>query len=145
MINKIDFGSIEKSLNIIIPKSVIQFIEAQIEYTIQCGNLSWDIWNDTKSIIDYSESLSADLKLKMLIIADNGIGDYLLLLPDNENISPQLMKKNIYVLEHESGTIKYYSSSLEEALIFTDEDDFFFKKTFAYKLENNELIKGTDE
>jgi len=140
-----DFALIEKTLNIVIPESVISFVLHQTEFTIQCGNIVWDLWNQTESIIEYSRSLSLELKLNILILADNGIGDHLLLLPSNENSTSQIMKKNIYVLEHESATVKRYAASFEQALTYTSDDDFIYKKSFVYKLEDNELVKGTDD
>lgn len=141
-----DFNQIAKSLDMIIPEKITEFIDSLNEFTITCGNMEWDIWNDTDGIVEYSKSFSKELKLKLVVIADNGIGDHLLLLSKQENSSPQKMRESIYVLQHESATIKRYSQSFEEALNFTDDDDFLFKKTFVYRLDKtNELIKGTDD
>jgi hypothetical protein len=91
-------------------------------------------------IVDLSKNFREEWKVDGVIFASNGIGDYLLFLPDQDE--PSLMPQ-VFVLLHETAEVKLFSSALA-TLLKKGPADYFYSDDCYMKLEDGELIYGDE-
>jgi Sel1 repeat len=116
----------EKGLGVVFPANIRNFLLSLNDYGHFLGKEEWyfDIYNDVKNgtntILEDSLTFKEDWKLDAVVLAHNGMGDYLLLLPKlyPKKIDHQL-DEIVFVLWHELAEIRIFAYDLSEAL---DED-----------------------
>jgi hypothetical protein len=140
----------QEQLRIQIPHELFDFISNLKQSEVQLGKEEWLFWtiDDVKENMEDNFIVSSTLdfqkewNLKGLAFATNGIGDYLLLLP---NEGGDGFQEKILVMMHEKAEIKLFADSLA-SLIELGPDDYYWSNEIYFKLdENNNLIKLTGE
>jgi TPR repeat protein len=85
--------------------------------------------DDENFIATATEGFREEWKINGLVVADNGIGDALVLLPDD---SDETFRAQVFVVMHETGEIKTFAESLDELLQegphdYSWSDDYYLK------------------
>lgn len=136
----------EQLLGIQFPEKFKKTIQ-QFKYVEQdLGDESWDFYHleSENYIIESTKLLKEYFKIDLIAFAENGLGDYLLLLPNENNNSEY--QDIIYVFWHEIGMIRMFSKSLKSAIKeggYTYFDDS--EGEFTYKVDElGNVIKGNE-
>lgn len=101
-----------------IPTTIVDFIVGLDGSEVEFGKESWLFGTvsdarkglETNYVLRMSRIFKEDWGIVGVILATNGIGDYLLLLPDQQGSS---LRKEIFVVDHEEAMIKLFAPSLE--------------------------------
>ena len=138
----------ELKLDLKFPASVRRFLASLEKWTYSFKDDEWyfpivlDINDPNKnnSIVENSLAFREEWGLNGVIIAHNGVGDYMLLLP-NKN-EPSLIDEMLYVMWHEVAEIRILSWNIDEA-VKHGLDEFIFRNDCVYSLdEEGTLSEG---
>ena len=95
----------------------------------------------SSAISDFIIEISLDFKkewgLDGIVIAANGIGDYLVVIPDK-------FGEQILVLMHETAELKLFGNSIDD-LLKNGPEDYFWSDDHLFKLDDDELIESETE
>lgn len=136
----------QNTLGLRFPEPLFNFIANLHEVEVELDDEEWSFWsvNDSPNdpndnyIIERSVDFKNEWGLDGLVFADNGIGDYLLVLPND-------CGEQILVMMHEVAELRLFSNSIQE-LSEKGSEGYFFSDDYIYKLdEDNNLIKGENE
>jgi len=136
----------EQILGIQLPEKFKKTIQKFKNVEQNLGDENWDFYHieDENYIVDSSELLREEFEIELIAFAENGLGDYLLLLPNENNNSEY--QEIIYVFWHEIGMIRMFSKSLKIAIKeggYTYFDDT--EGEFTYKIDElGNVIKGNE-
>jgi hypothetical protein len=88
-------------------------------------------------LIDQSLDFQAEWGIKAVVIGENGIGDYLIQLPEDYYGKSRKMGAPVYIMLHERGIIKFFSRFLNHlGNVFTmPVVPFDFVSDYIYKLD----------
>jgi tetratricopeptide (TPR) repeat protein len=126
----------ENKLSCRLPVEIFDFIVELTADEVSFGEETWIFGtiNDKEDnfIIDNSKEFREYWELNGVVIAHNGVGDYLVLLPlQNGELSSA-----IYIMMHENAEIKLFSESIDAALKYGPEDYFWDKRIFYSRDED---------
>jgi hypothetical protein len=140
---------VENKLQLTIPKYLFEFIASLNNEEVAFGEETWMFWtvNDNVNEIDDNFILKSTISfieewtLDGLVFATNGIGDYILLLKNENND----FKEEIFVLMHEVAEIRLFASSWTD-LIHNGPIEYFWNEEYIYKIdEDGVTVKGEFE
>lgn len=135
----------EKTLGLKLPEKLFDFISGLNQPEVTLGNETWfflTVLDDAEDanenyIIQSSLNFNKTWGLEGIVVADNGIGDYLVVLPEE-------LQEIILVLMHETAELKLFGKNILE-VIENGPLDYFWDDNFLYKLDDdNRLIKAKD-
>jgi len=134
----------EEKLGYNIPKYLFDFIAKLDKPEVQFGQEEWLFWtvNDNPEdkednfIYTHSVDFENEWGRKGLVFATNGIGDYLVLLADNDILGfiPQ-----VFVIMHETAEIKVFADNWNN-LIEQGPEDYFWNDEFYLKIDDNDNV-----
>lgn len=120
----------EDKLGCKLPAGIFDFIAGLTIDEVNFGNETWIFGtindDDGNFIIDASKDFRKYWELNGIIIAHNGIGDYLLLLA----LESGELSSVIYVMMHETAEIKLFSLDIGSAVKYGPEDYFWDTRVF---------------
>ena len=132
----------QDKLGITFPEQLFDFISNLDKIEVEFDDEEWlfesvtDNPKDTNDnyIIDCSVDFKNEWGLDGLVFASNGIGDYLLVLPND-------CGEKILVMMHEIAELRLFSNSIQE--LSEKGTECYFSSDYIYKLDkNNNLIIG---
>ncbi|WP_276503693.1 SMI1/KNR4 family protein [Terrimonas pollutisoli] len=134
----------EEKLGYNIPKYLFDFIANLDKPEVQFGQEEWlfGTVNDNPEDIDdnfiYTHSIDFENEWsrKGLVFATNGIGDYLVMLRDNDNMS---FLPKVFVIMHETAEIKTFADNWND-LIEQGPEDYFWNDEFYLKIDDNDNV-----
>ncbi|MCZ8214780.1 MAG: hypothetical protein O9262_01000, partial [Cyclobacteriaceae bacterium] len=133
----------QDELGLYLPEKIFDFIAKLDKADVKFGSETWSFCsvNDKPKdssdnyIIDRSVNFSNEWSLDGIIFADNGIGDYLLVLPYE-------CGERILVTMHEIAELRLFSNNIDE-LSKTGPENYVVSDNYLFKLdEDNNLIRG---
>jgi hypothetical protein len=133
----------QRKLGLYFPDQLFDFISRLDKTDVKFGKETWLFWSLTDKpnnatenyIVDSSVNFNNEWGLDGLVFADNGIGDYLLVLPND-------CDEQILIMMHEVAELKLFSKSIQE-LAEKGPENYFWSDNYLYKLdEDNNLIRG---
>lgn len=139
----------ERKLKTSLPQYLVDFISKLRNEDVLFGDEKWFFWtindnphdNDDNFIVESTLSFKEEWGIDGLVFATNGIGDYLLLLVDENN----QFNSEIYVMMHEIAEIRLFASNWND-LIKNGPIDYFWNEEYIYKIDDNgNTIKGEFE
>jgi len=139
----------EKELQIKIPNYLFDFISNLETEEVLFGEQTWLFWtindnpDDIKDnfIVSSTISLQEEWALHSLVFATNGIGDYILLLKDENG----QFQEEIFVMMREVGEIRLFADSWQN-LVENGPTDYFWSDEYVYKIDNEDkVVKGEFE
>jgi hypothetical protein len=138
----------EQALGQQMPGDLFAFIAGLSSEEYAFANESWLFWTVTDKptdrgdnfIIDRSASFRTEWKLNGFVFATNGIGDYLVLLPDKESGS---LMPTIFIMLHETAELKVFAADLD-TLLTNGPRNYHWSDEFYLKLEEEQLIEGKE-
>ena len=105
--------SIGDELGVVLPIEVHRFLEGLEQPQLRVANDEWEFWAKdpelAEQMVPATGLFRKEWNLAGVVLADNGLGDYLLLLP---SATGQSFDAAVYVMAHESGEIRIYAPSL---------------------------------
>src|SRR5688572_2135351 len=138
----------EFKLDFKFPASIRRFLASLEKWEYQFKDQVWyfNIVHDINdpdtntSIIENSRTFRDEWRLKAVVIAHNGLGDYMLLLPNKTE--PELMDEMLYVMWHEVAQIRVLSWNIDEA-VRHGLDEFIYRDECVYALDDQgNLVEG---
>ena len=138
----------ELKLDFKFPASIRRFLSSLEEWTYSFKGGEWffpivlDINDPNKnnSIVEKSLEFREEWGLNGVIIAHNGVGDDMVLLPNKKD--PALMDEMLFVMWHEVAEIRILSWNIDEA-VRHGLDEFIFRNDCVYALdEDGNLSEG---
>ena len=136
----------EKKLKINFPSSLFKFLSTLDNPEVSFGEEEWIVWtlNDSPGGVadNFIVASSLDFKnewgLSGLVFATNGIGDYLVVIPEK-------FGEQILVIMHETAEIKLFGNSIDEVMKFGPED-YFWSDDYLFKIDDDgSLVEGKGE
>jgi hypothetical protein len=137
----------QEQLGVRIPQGLFEFIANLKKSEVKLGEEEWLFWTiedtpDDNFIVTSTLDFRREWNLQGLVFATNGIGDYLLLLPDGERGE---FKDNLFVMVHEAAEIRLFADDLE-TLIKHGPEDYYWNREYCFKLdEHDNVIAWHDE
>jgi len=133
----------EEKLGLTFPDQLFDFISRLDKAEVKFGEEEWLFWSVTDKpkdtnenfIITSSENFKAEWGLDGLVFATNGIGDYLVVLPDE-------FGDLIFVMMHEIAELKLFGQNILD-ISQNGPVDYFWSDNYCYKLDDNDkLVKS---
>lgn len=130
----------QKQLGVVIPKDIYAFISKLKTSEVKFGEEEWLFWTlddseDNNFITESTLDFRNEWKMQGLIFAANGLGDYLVLLPD-ENGGFQ---KKIFVIMHETAEIKLFAEDLQ-TLLSEGPEHYYYSDEYCYKIDDDDNV-----
>ncbi|HEX2532302.1 MAG TPA: SMI1/KNR4 family protein [Chitinophagaceae bacterium] len=133
----------ETRLGVLFPEEIRSFLSGLPQAEVPFGEEEWlfgSFWDETGNyLVERSLDFRENWTLPGVIIAGNGIGDYLVLLPD---AATGRLASTLYVLLHETAEIKVFADSLQQALEAGPLDYFWSGETLYSLDEEEKLVIG---
>jgi hypothetical protein len=144
VLNKIKYA--EQQLQTKLPEEIVEFISSLKSHEIFFKEEEWFFFTlaDAKDnsednfIIESSEHFRKIWGVNGVVIASNGIGDNLVLLPDKKNNE---LKDQIFVSLHEYAEIRLFAEDIFSLQLYGPKD-YFSLPDFYIKLEETGAIEG---
>jgi len=133
----------QEKLGLTFPDQLFEFISRLDKAEVKFGEEEWLFWSVTDKpkdtndnfIITSSENFKAEWGLNGLVFATNGIGDYLVVLPDE-------FGDLIFVMMHEIAELKLFGQNILD-ISQNGPMDYFWSDNYCYKLDDNDkLVKS---
>jgi hypothetical protein len=136
----------QDKLKLKLPDQLFDFISRLDKPEVSFGKEEWLFWtlNDkldneaSNFIIEISLDFKKEWGLDGIVFAANGIGDYLVVLPDR-------FGEQILVMMHESAELKLFGNSIDD-LLKNGPEDYFWSDDYIFKLDDDKLVgRNTEE
>ena len=132
----------QDKLKLKLPDQLFDFISRLDKPEVSFGKEEWFFWtlNDkpddeaSNFIIEISLDFKKEWSLDGIVFAANGIGDYLVVLPDR-------FGEQILVLMHETTELKLFGNSIDD-LLKNGSEDYFWSDDYIFKLDDDKMIES---
>jgi hypothetical protein len=144
ILNKIKFA--EEKLKVKLPDDITEFLATLKSQNVAFKTEEWFFYTlsdskenpDDNFIFESSEGFKKAWDVNGVVIASNGIGDYLVLLPDNVTGT---IKDDIYISLHEYGEIRLFAEDIFSLQLYGPKD-YLTSSDFYIKLDNGNVVQG---